>query len=435
MSFRARLRWSLTTAILLATAGAAYPWPSWLKHTIFAAGYYGYQNAKLTTLVSFSTPHRDDNDGHGGGGGGGGPGGNNGLGAVPLAGLVAAENAFFGTTSNPGSAYVLFPPVDTYETWKASALAPLNKGTSTPLTPTGTGLLVGTEPNDVFLLSTHNGKTEKTIILNGGGSIPVSGLTLAPDGSLFGTATGGQYGYGLVYRLTPSHGGYTPSVVHAFKSALEGEYPSGGLAIDQYGRLYGATAAGGNTSCSYRQEGHARGCGVLYRLTPSAGGNAPWTETILHYFGGGADGAGPGDVIVDKTGKVYGATVAGGTKNYGTVYEAIPGSSGAPYSWNVLWGFTGGKDGEYPNTKLAIDPGGALYGTAQGGAHGKGIVFILVPPYLTYDWTFTVMHSFDGQDGAQPSGGLILDKAGTLYGVTAAGGNCNNGGTVYKLVP
>jgi hypothetical protein len=176
------------------------------------------------------------------------------------------------------------------------------------------------------------------------------------------------------------------------------------------------------------------GCGVLYRLTPPAPGGGTWTESVLHNFVGGGDGAGPGDVIIDSKGDLFGATVAGGQAKDGTIYEAQTASKGTAYTWSVLWNFTGGADGKAPATKLALDSGGALYGTAQGGTHGLGNVYILVPPYLTYDWQFQVMHSFAGADGSQPSGGLVLDKAGTIFGVTTYGG-ANGGGTAYKLTP
>ena len=49
--------------------------------------------------------------------------------------------------------------------------------------------------------------------------------------------------------------------------------------------------------------------------------------------------------------------------------------------------------------------------------------------------TYTVLHSFNllGTDGARPYDGFISDRAGNLYGTTAAGGT-NHGGTVFKMV-
>jgi uncharacterized repeat protein (TIGR03803 family) len=46
--------------------------------------------------------------------------------------------------------------------------------------------------------------------------------------------------------------------------------------------------------------------------------------------------------------------------------------------------------------------------------------------------TFTVLHSFRGQDGREPVAGLATDRAGNLYGTTIYGGQGNNG-TVFRL--
>jgi uncharacterized repeat protein (TIGR03803 family) len=103
---------------------------------------------------------------------------------------------------------------------------------------------------------------------------------------------------------------------------------------------------------------------------------------------------------------------------------------------NTLWSFTGGDDGYSPDTKLAIDAGGALYGTSQGGKLAFGTAFIVLPPIAPGgSWTFSVLHSFNyTEDGAYPYGGLLLDQAGRLYGTTMYGG-ANGGGTIFRLVP
>jgi hypothetical protein len=58
-----------------------------------------------------------------------------------------------------------------------------------------------------------------------------------------------------------------------------------------------------------------------------------------------------------------------------------------------------------------------------------------------------VLYRFSGNDGANPTGDLIMDPNGALYGTTAGGGNSSCGcgnvgghsacgcGTVFKLVP
>lgn len=63
---------------------------------------------------------------------------------------------------------------------------------------------------------------------------------------------------GAVLKLTPSGRSYTESVVHAFQGASDGKSPSGRLAIDGSGVIYGTTLFGG-AAC---------GCGVVFRIVP-----------------------------------------------------------------------------------------------------------------------------------------------------------------------
>jgi uncharacterized repeat protein (TIGR03803 family) len=89
----------------------------------------------------------------------------------------------------------------------------------------------------------------------------------------------------------------------------------------------------------------------------------------------------------------------------------------------VLYSFTGGLDGGYPNNSgVAFDKAGNLYGTTtSGGLYGFGTVFELSPS--ASGWTETVLHDFAwGSDGAEPYNGVILDDAGNLYGTTGRGG-------------
>jgi uncharacterized repeat protein (TIGR03803 family) len=103
-------------------------------------------------------------------------------------------------------------------------------------------------------------------------------------------------------------------------------------------------------------------------------------------------------------------------------------------------------DGLYPYyASLIFDRAGNLYGTTyQGGAHGSGTLFQLVPN-ADGSWRESVLHSFCSRtncgDGAFPPASLIFDQAGNLYGTTSSGGDlssCNSGpgcGVVFKLVP
>jgi uncharacterized repeat protein (TIGR03803 family) len=103
----------------------------------------------------------------------------------------------------------------------------------------------------------------------------------------------------------------------------------------------------------------------------------------------------------------------------------------------VLYAFQGGNDGEAPSGVLIFDSSGNLYGTTVSGgggpcSQGCGAVFEL-SPNGSGGWTETILYSFQGgNDGESPSTGLIFDQAGNLYGTTAAGGSYDYG-TAFKL--
>lgn len=95
-------------------------------------------------------------------------------------------------------------------------------------------------------------------------------------------------------------------------------------------------------------------------------------------------------------------------------------------------------DGRYPAAGLVMDAAGNLYGTTQvgGSSDDGGVVFELIPNADKSAWQYQLLHKFCARDcraGAQPAGGVILDEAGNLYGVTTNGG-ANGYGTVYELV-
>jgi len=112
----------------------------------------------------------------------------------------------------------------------------------------------------------------------------------------------------------------------------------------------------------------------------------------------------------------------------------------------VLYSFcpvNGCVDGLVPSGYLIFDSSGSLYGvTGAGGVNGWGAVFRLTPG-ADGKWKEKVLHSFNEEDGSIPGGGLIFDAAGNLYGTTGEGGafyNCGYDpvygcGTVFELTP
>jgi uncharacterized repeat protein (TIGR03803 family) len=105
-------------------------------------------------------------------------------------------------------------------------------------------------------------------------------------------------------------------------------------------------------------------------------------------------------------------------------------------SFTTLYKFDA-ETGKNPTGGLLADKNGALYGTVHFfGAGGNGAVFQLVPPAPgKTKWTENILYSFaGGRDGAAPAGGLVRSADGNLFGVTVVGGS-NNSGTIYMLSP
>jgi uncharacterized repeat protein (TIGR03803 family) len=163
------------------------------------------------------------------------------------------------------------------------------------------------------------------------------------------------------------------------------------------------------------------------------------------------DGAGPSGLVADAAGNLYGTTYYGGVGGpgaYGVAYELSPGTGGK-WSQKVIHNFTDARgQGIHPSAGLTFDAKGSLYGTTVwGGIYNSegGTVFELTPSG-DGSWTETILHSFCSEskcrDGQQPSGGVIFDAAGNLYGMTAQGGSHSNSdvcpagcGTVFELSP
>lgn len=281
---------------------------------------------------------------------------------------------------------------------------------------------------------------------------PMTGVTFDSAGNLngttmFGPGTSCTVGCGTVFQMTPGASGWTLRTVYSFAGGPDGDGPLGNLVLGADGHFYGTTQGGGNTSnCSY-------GCGTVFELTPTA---QVWKEKIIHNFSGsasapyGVDGSIPAaGVVFDQFGNLYGTTSAGGTVasvSYcptcgGTVFKMSKNSSGQ-WATSLLYAFTANRDGLNPTGGLVADAAGNLYGTTQnGGSHGHGSVYALVPQ-ASGAYKEHVIYSFlGGADGQYPIGGLVSDAAGNLYGTTYYGGvnaNCSLSygcGTVFKLTP
>jgi uncharacterized repeat protein (TIGR03803 family) len=284
-----------------------------------------------------------------------------------------------------------------------------------------------------------NGGWTETVLYNFTGSTdggqPYGSLVFDAAGNLYGTTNFGgsancNLGCGTVFKLTPGSAGWNETVLYTFTGGSDGREPYARLRFDAAGNLYGTTLLGGNISsvCS-------SGCGTVFKLTHGSSG---WTESVLYAFQGATDGASPYDGLAfDATGNLYGTTYAGGASGYGVIFKLTPGSSG--WTEGVLHTFKGGIDGRYSYGDLILDAAGNLYGTAfQAGGQGYGVVFEL-RPNSKGGWNETVLHSFGNAPAANPVAGLVMDTTGNLYGTTMLGAtqsSCGGGcGTLFKLSP
>ena len=261
------------------------------------------------------------------------------------------------------------------------------------------------------------------------GSAPIGGLVADQQGDLFGvTFLGGNVnsecidGCGTVFELSSS---VDKTTLYMFQGGSDGWAPEGQLIIDAGGNLYGVTTGGG-MNC----EGSTVGCGTLFKIAPDG------TESQLHVFQGGSDGAFPGaGLIMDQAGNLYGTTGGGGggggnncAGGCGTVFKIASGGTES-----ILHAFQAGTDGAGPDASLIMDNKGDLYGTTvNGGSGGKkggscGTAF-----ELSSKGKENILHAFNCRHGEAPKAGLLMGKRGVLYGTTSEGGTSNDG-VVFEL--
>jgi len=313
------------------------------------------------------------------------------------------------------------------------------------------------------------------------GNAPISSVTIAPGGVLYGTTLyGGTMQSGVAYALQPPAAAgraWTEQVLYNFNGAT-GDLPDGVLLLGGNGVLYGG--AGGLTPGD--DPSHGLGTinnGALYSLTPPSTANPSWQYTELIGFG---QGYGPG-ILLNGGGVLY-ASVLGPNSLISMAPPASPGGSwtatalytftfstgtaavfardssgvfyGLAYSQSGdeifsltppaaaggTWTLTNLGSPDFPATGLTLSPRGVLYGTTSAGggstacppAVGCGSVFAVVPPASAGGVaTIKDIYSFNSSDGSLPGGNFVV-RGGVLYGTTETGGAFNYG-TVYALHP
>ena len=159
------------------------------------------------------------------------------------------------------------------------------------------------------------------------------------------------------------------------------------------------------------------------------------TPTLLASFNG-YDGAYPETTLAtDAAGDLFGTAGLGGADGYGVVFEIAKTSSGYASTPTILVSFNG-SDGETPFGGLVVDADGDLFGTTStgSGANSSGEVFEIAETSSGYAATPTVLTNFNGANGDGPTAGLVMDASGDLFGTTYSGGGEWNAGVVFEIV-
>jgi uncharacterized repeat protein (TIGR03803 family) len=320
----------------------------------------------------------------------------------------------------------------------------------------------------IFSINADGSQGAAAFAFNGtDGSNPSGNMVQTSGNLIYGTTTsGGLYNDGVLFCFNTATHLYQD--LHNF-NGTDGSYPRD-LLLGADGNIYGTTMMGGSHTSSTA----TNGCGVMYSYNPLT------KDFILIRDFAGNDGENPQGLMQAKDGKIYGMTRQGGT-GYGTIFSyaftdsnftslysfhntdgALPSDCGliqatdgnlygmttwgGIYNQGVIFRFAPGKNaysklydfpggsgifggtGAYPGGTLMQASYGNLYGlTTYGGQYLDGVIF-------TYNLTsssYSSLFNFNGENGANPVGGLIQISNGLLYGTTSYGGT-NGTGVIFN---
>ncbi len=274
------------------------------------------------------------------------------------------------------------------------------------------------------------------------GNWPYGGLALDSTGALYGATQlgGGACGCGTIFKLSRPQSGTTwpITVLHTFAGGDDGSTPNGDLLIDKTnGSVFGTTVSGGVWGLGI----------VYQLTPPSGGQTEWTMNYVHGFEGDATDandGATPNGGLVGGTGDLWGTTQSGGASINccGMVFELRQEIAGSPlYTLINHHNFTGGQDGATPYAGLYENASHAYWGTTQFGGVGSGgadfgTIFKLSLNALRQEWSYSVVYSFSGgpSDGAYPESPLIENQAGVFFGTTSFGGTLAHG-TIFKFIP
>ena len=215
-------------------------------------------------------------------------------------------------------------------------------------------------------------------------------------------------------------------VIHTFSGQGEGANPLAGLTPDGHGNFYGTTRFGG----AYQH-------GTVFKMSPHG---SSWIVSPLYSFTRGTDGANPAArVVFGPNGSLYGTTSSPETND--TVYNLQPPpnrQSSATVNWGIttLYPFQGLPDGLLPTGDVIFDSFGNLYGAVTLGGPGcyDGCGSIYVLTHSGGEWTKSVAYAFQGGNDGELPQGVLFDSSGNMFG-TAYQGGAHGEGTIFELTP
>ncbi len=279
----------------------------------------------------------------------------------------------------------------------------------------GTVFEVAATSSGIITLASFNGTN---------GAYPYTGLVADSSGDLFGTTLGSRRkgDASTVFEVVVDPVNATASTIQtlaifSYKDQLSGQlatYASGdnqGRLVVDNGAIFGTTERGGDHRL-----------GSIFQIA------SDHTVTTLVSFVGRGQGSLPsGTLLSDAQGNLIGLTTSSGSSGRGSIFEFFSSSS----TLTTLASFKG-SNGSHPLGTLIMDGDGNLFGTTSlGGSKGHGTVFELPATSSS----ILTLYSFQGlSTGAYPTGPLVMDPAGNLWGATHLGGKSNNKGTIFALL-
>lgn len=325
----------------------------------------------------------------------------------PIGSIEDSHGDLFGTTTVFDGGSTIYEMVNNKGSYTTKTLCSFAQDTVPSLAfVDGNGNVFGTTLGDssatVFELVNNSGNyTLQTLYVSPGSSISgnsIANLMKDADGNLFGINYGTSSGVSqaTVFELANNNGSYTYQTLYTFTGGYNGAGTVGDLIMDAQGNLFGVTQSASNAS--------------IFELANS---NGSYTFQTLQTLAGNTE---PGNLVIDARGDLFGTTGYGGTDNDGTVFELA--NDNGNYTFQTLYSFTKGVFGAGPGN-LVVDAHGNVYGTTvYDGANETGSVFELVNSNGTY--TFKTLYSFSAtgrEDGSNPND-LFVDANGDLFGTT-----------------